>query len=225
MKINPFTIYTSTTKTIKISSFTGMSALPPKDTFVKSSAVEDTQLISSIPRIKGNVQQYCHNNPKIEEEDAIQSILLAILEEKSVRKQADEKINDEEFEKIITSATKKTLTTLSEVPEVEIISVEEILGEVDNTSIDEQISKKTRVKKIRELLDKETLISDFRKAVLWKRFGFETGQKKSHEEIAQELNTTPETIRYSELMGIMDILISPTVIPIKIKELFPDKFM
>ena len=216
MKINPFTIYTSTTKTIKISSFMGMSENKKEDTFVKSSANEDTQLISSIPRIKENVQQYCHSNHQIEEEDAIQSILLAILEEQAERKQADEKVNNDEFEKIITSATNKTLKTLSEVPEVEIISVEEILGEVDNASIDELIAKKTREKKIRELLDKE---------VLWKRFGFETGQKKSHEEIAQELNTTPETIRYSELMGIMDILISPTVIPIKIKELFPDKFM
>ena len=75
MKINPFTIYTSTTKTIKISSFMGMSENKKEDTFVKSSANEDTQLISSIPRIKENVQQYCHSNHQIEEEDAIQSIL------------------------------------------------------------------------------------------------------------------------------------------------------
>ena len=196
-----------------------------EDTFVRSSAIEDTkQLIQSIPQIKEKVQQHCQSNPQIEEEDAIQSILLAILEEQTKRQQDGEKVNDDELEEIISSETNKTLTTLSQEPEVEIISFEEILEKIDDASIDEQIARKNRREKIKELLDKETLISNFRKSVLWKRFGFETREQKSYEEIAQELNTTPETIRFSELMGIMDILISPTVIPIKIKELFPDKF-
>ena len=181
-------------------------------------------MLSSIPQIRESVQAYCKNNPKTEEDDAIQSILLAILVEQVNSQKNGKDVNDDEFAQVVTSATEKTLNTFEESPDVEVVSIEEILGKVDDASIDEQIARKNRKQKIRDLLDKDSLITDFRKEVLWKRFGFEDGQPKSYEEIAEELNTTPDTIRFSARMGLLDVLISPTVIPVKLKELFPDKF-
>ena len=105
MKINSFTPYTSPITQIKKTSFSKSSIIYQEDTFVKTNNDENSQLLSSIPQIRESVQAYCKNNPKTEEDDAIQSILLAILEEQVNSQKNGKDVNNDEFAQVVTSAT------------------------------------------------------------------------------------------------------------------------
>ncbi len=207
---------------------------PLQDTFQRAKQAKDKtdsiniMIESFIPNAIETASEFSKSHPEIDEDEVIQTAMLAVVETgNDVKKELEDTDNipDFNFEESANASINNALEELLKKESQEKpISIETIKNEEDDTSLDEIIARKGRRKKIIELINKDKLINSFRKKVIFMRYGFEGEQIKSYDEISKELGTIPETIKFSEIMGLWDIIISPTQIPIKLKALFPDRF-